>query len=67
MCFSMNELPEYQREIKYCGYAAYVKEKNIEKLVKAKLWVVYDNFIYAIANTKVFLLLFNIKNYTNND
>jgi hypothetical protein len=33
----MNQLPKYQNEIKYCGYAAYLSGKNGEVLIKSKL------------------------------
>lgn len=37
LCFTMNQLPRYQNEIKYCGYAAYKQMEQGELLVKSKL------------------------------
>lgn len=37
LSFTMNELPRYQNEIKYCGYVAYRKSNDGEVIIRSRL------------------------------
>jgi hypothetical protein len=45
---TMNQLPDYRDQIKYCGYAVYKHNGKKDVLIRSKLWKNYSKIEYKL-------------------